>query len=127
MGVDVYVQDMPWEKSGYLDWDDSGAFIVVNAAHSLVRQRFSCAHELGHLSDFMNRGVRRSADRDHLASQGRDADEIYANKYAAALLMPKNDVARLFTQGLNTDQLASRFKVSSEAMQWRLVNLGLAR
>ena len=118
-----------------LDPDMSGALIkalgrdpviMLNGSDSSNRKRFSCAHELGHY-------VRRSRDidsyeyRDHrasLASQGTDPEEIYANRFAAALLMPADAVRRL--RHLGEVELAVRFGVSREAMQYRLQSLNLA-
>ncbi len=67
--------------------------IYVHASDSLNRQRFTCAHELGHY-------VKRSAMGDEeweyvehralLASQGTDPEEVYANKFAAGLLMSED-------------------------------------
>ena len=109
------------------------AEIYVHAADSENRQRFTCAHELGHY-------IRRTAaedteweyveHRDLLTSQGTNPDEIYANQFAAALLMPREVVeARLNdlgSRGLGAaPSLAVEFGVSADAMQFRLKNLGL--
>jgi Zn-dependent peptidase ImmA (M78 family) len=101
--------------------------IYVHASDSPNRQRFTCAHELGHY-------VKRSATgdvaweyvehRDLLTSQGSDKEEIYANQFAASLLMPSEKVQEL-SQTLTTAALAYEFGVSAEAMHYRLVNLGL--
>jgi Zn-dependent peptidase ImmA (M78 family) len=119
-----------------LDPDVSGALvkerqkdpvIFLNATDSPNRQRFTAAHELGHF-------VKRSDDpdqyeyidrRDALATTGRDPEEIYANQFAAALLMPEKDVRSLAELKLTDVQMALRFDVSLEAMQYRLQNLGL--
>jgi Zn-dependent peptidase ImmA (M78 family) len=50
-------------------------------------------------------------------------DEIFANKFAAALLMPKEEVERLEHDGLSPALLALKFGVSEEAMNFRLDNL----
>lgn len=109
------------------------AEIYVHAADSENRQRFTCAHELGHY-------IRRTAaedteweyveHRDLLTSQGTNPDEIYANKFAAALLMPREVVEarlnELGSRGLGAaPSLAVEFGVSADAMQFRLKNLGL--
>jgi Zn-dependent peptidase ImmA (M78 family) len=101
--------------------------ILLNAADSPNRRRFTCAHEIGHF-------VKRSDApeeyeyidrRDTLASTGRDPDEVYANQFAASLLMPAKYVRRLAEEGLSDLQMALRFDVSLEAMQYRLHHLGL--
>lgn len=102
--------------------------ILLNQQDSRNRRRFTCAHELGHY-------VRRSAEsneyarvdlRDRRSSTGEDPEEIYANEFAACLLMPEDEVKNLDELGLDDLEMALRFKVSREAMKFRLVNLGLA-
>jgi Zn-dependent peptidase ImmA (M78 family) len=102
--------------------------ILVNAADSPNRKRFTCAHEIGHF-------VRRSDSPDAyervdlrgpLASAGQDPEEIYANAFAACLLMPEAEVRRLVKSGKSELELAQYFDVSREAMQYRLQNLRLA-
>ena len=99
----------------------------MNANDSPNRQRFTCAHELGHF-------VRRAANPDSyewvdlrgpLAAAGQDPEEIYANSFAAALLMPEAEVRRLWKEGERELELAQYFDVSREAMQYRLMNLRL--
>lgn len=101
--------------------------IYVHVSDSANRQRFTCAHELGHY-------VKRSATgdvaweyvehRDLLTSQGTDQEEIYANQFAASLLMPREAVEELHKK-LGPAALAYEFGVSADAMHYRLVNLGL--
>lgn len=109
------------------------AEIYVHAADSLNRQRFTCAHEIGH---YVRRVAAEDTEweyiehRDLLTSQGTSQDEIYANQFAAALLMPREVVearyAELESRGLGAaPSLAVEFGVSADAMQYRLKNLGL--
>jgi Zn-dependent peptidase ImmA (M78 family) len=119
-----------------LDTDTMGALvkrpgeeptILISQSDHENRKRFTCAHELGHF-------VRRSEEteqyysvdlRSSLSSSGRDPEEIYANEFAASLLMPPDDV-RIFVQaGLSDLEIAVRFKVSRETVQNRLTNLYL--
>jgi Zn-dependent peptidase ImmA (M78 family) len=125
----------------HLDASTSGALvkerervptIVLNATDSPNRKRFTCAHELGHYVRRTDGGDGEGVEyeyvdrRDPLASTGTDPDEIYANQFAASLLMPAEHVRRLADEGLRDVQMAIRFDVSLEAMQYRLRNLGLA-
>ncbi len=102
--------------------------ILLNMIDSRNRQRFSCAHELGHF-------IRRSENpdeyeyvdlRDLLASTGTDPEEVYANEFAACLLMPEKEVRRLRSGGVEDYEMALIFGVSREAMHYRLVNLRVA-
>ena len=102
--------------------------IYINGADSAVRQRFTCAHELGH---YVARTTGSSDDsygyidrRGPSASHGTDPSEIYANQFAAELLMPRENVHALADE-LTDAALAVRFNVSLGAMRYRLVNLGI--
>jgi Zn-dependent peptidase ImmA (M78 family) len=101
--------------------------IMISERDSDNRKRFTCAHELGHY-------VRRSEEtetyssidlRSDLSKAGSDPEEVYANEFAACLLMPPNDLRAYHATGLSDLEMAIRFKVSREAMQNRLRNLGL--
>jgi Zn-dependent peptidase ImmA (M78 family) len=101
--------------------------IMLNENNGLNRKRFTCAHEIGH---FVRRGDTSEPYttidfRDPESSLGNDPDEIYANEFAACLLMPEEDVKLLAKEGLGDLELAIRFGVSRDAMQFRLKNLGL--
>ncbi|HEX3608184.1 MAG TPA: ImmA/IrrE family metallo-endopeptidase [Solirubrobacterales bacterium] len=101
--------------------------ILLNETDSENRRRFTCAHELGHF-------VRRSEEADEytrvdlrnsLSATGEDPEEVYANEFAACLLMPEDEVRSFAETGMGDLEMAIRFKVSREAMQFRLKNLGL--
>lgn len=114
--------------------------IGLNATHAKTRQRFTIAHEIGHLHlhqgrpMFVDRSVRIDR-RDANAALGLDREEIEANSFAAALLMPQEMILAAVTQlsphrgATGTEEtirrLASRFDVSPQAMEYRLANLGL--
>lgn len=103
--------------------------IALNQSDSENRKRFSCAHELGH---FIRRtdsflGVEQYAYLDRrspLSSSGTNLDEMYANAFAASLLMPVRAVEQLVDAKLQPSEMALRFHVSSDAMHYRLENLG---
>lgn len=125
-GVPVFEYDLPYGLSGYLDWDAQGAFIVVNRWNSPERRRFTVAHELGHYFDVFRRNLPRvKKDRGPLAAAGTDIDEIYANRFAASVLMPANAVRDKFRLTKDVGMLARLFQVSDQAMSVRLRNLKL--
>ena len=102
--------------------------IYLNKRDSKNRQRFTCAHELGHYVQ------RASTDDDAWeyvdrrgpsAAQGTNPDEIYANRFAAALLMPPAVVKHLHRMGFTAAEMAYRLGVSVEAMNIRLDVLGV--
>jgi len=107
---------------------DNGAVIGINQDHPLVRQRFSIARELGH--HLLEHHDHFHIDLSDATGQGEPPgynwfDERNANDFAAQVLMPAALVAAAFADDPNLNRLAKHFKVSREAMGWRLVNLGL--
>ena len=117
---------------------DGSGVIGVNSSHSPTRQRFSIAHEIGHLLLHSNEEVhidekRPLGRRDELSSQAVDASEIEANQFAAELLMPESLVHESVNNLANDDpdtsveeaieELARTFGVSQLAMTHRLTNL----
>jgi Zn-dependent peptidase ImmA (M78 family) len=146
-GISVRYQPFRGESdiSAVLKKDAGKAVIGVNSAHSATRQRFSIAHELGHyylheheplFVDFATTLGRQSVRfRDGTSSQGINIEEVEANKFAAALLMPAPMVRQAVDRLLGdepdilpeiaTNKLATLFHVSKSAMEFRLLNLEL--
>ena len=129
LGIQVYTAVLDDGVSGMLvKRPGVDPAIYLNRLDSPNRQRFTCAHELGHY-------VKRASTDDDTweyvdtrgpnASTGKDPDEIYANGFAAALLMPREAVARMVKNGLTAAEMAYRLGVSLEAMNIRLGVLGL--
>lgn len=113
----------------------SGVFIIgVNSLHPPQRQRFTLAHELGHLQlhrDILEEQVhldRGSLRRDWLSSQGVDECEMEANAFASELLIPSELLERaLAGRRIDIEEedevgaLARKFRVSPAAMRYRLM------
>lgn len=135
-GVRVLKHPMKDEHSGMLLTKDGKAVIVVNARHHPRRQRFSVAHELGHLVLHPRAGHRVGDDVElfhrHEYHRRNMPQETQANYFAAAILMPEGavrDAADELELDLVSDRdvqtLAREFDVSVAAMTIRLQNLGL--
>ncbi len=135
-GIQVRFEPLEENLSGMLFQEGSRAIIGVNALHPKSRQRFTIAHELGHLElhklskIHMDHGyvVHR---RDERSSQAVDIQEIEANSFAAELLMPvsmmEDDLAGHevdYEDEELTRWLADRYRASLEAMIIRLAKLG---
>lgn len=121
------------DLSGVLFREAEKAIIGVNASHSRVRQRFTVAHEIGHMCLHLNEdifvdGTASTLRRDKKASQASDLKEMEANHFAASLLMPRKFVEsiakRKIVPSWRIPELAKTFGVSMEAMTFRLSNLG---
>ena len=109
--------DVPW--SGALESSEHGATIQVRFADGFLRQRFTLAHELGHL---MLHPL-GTAFRDHTFSGGWQ--EVEANHFAACLLMPRDLIQVHVRMNIQAAELAKRFQVSRSAMAVRLGVLGI--
>lgn len=129
MGLDVFITELPANVSGALIKErGQDPAIFLNGDDNKVRQRFTCGHELGHY-------IARQADnseaydyvdlRGETASNGTHSDEIFANKFAAELLMPEEEVKRLWEQNQPSYIMAHYFGVSDDAVKYRLKNLRL--
>lgn len=136
----AFVQYEPTEDnlSGFLlrDFEHYRVLIGVNQNHHSRRQRFTIAHELGHL--LLHEGEKFHVDRryavklrDENASKGVSEEEKEANLFAAELLMPacfiKKDLAQFDALDLFDDEkiesLAKVYEVSTQALTFRLAYL----
>jgi Zn-dependent peptidase ImmA (M78 family) len=139
LGVRIERADLGEDCSGVLVRRGETAVIGVNYAHHPNRQRFTIAHELGHFvlhkgAKYIDKGIPTVQFRNAESSTGTQTEEREANQFAAALLMPAGLLRREFQKhpfDLGDDYalnvLCGLFGVSSQAMSFRLVNLGLLR
>lgn len=108
-GIDVrYFVNKKYD--GFLKWDTQQdcPVIAVNATQAPVRQRFSMAHELGHLIIDWNwipyGNENKSFDKDKVLNitlfrGGKQTpEEINVNEFAAAFLMPDSLLKKLTTE-----------------------------
>ncbi len=122
------------ELAGMLVRGKGQIIIGVNSLHHPNRQRFTIAHECGHLlfhkgDVHIDRSFRINK-RDSLSSQAVDPDEIEANRFAAELLIPydliKADLLKHNIDMENEEEikhLARKYEVSVQAMTFRITNL----
>lgn len=128
------------QLSGFAYQKNDQKVIGVNNTESEERQRFTIAHELGHL--FLHKNAVNYDQggimlfRDGHSSEGTDNKEVQANRFAAELLMPepnlRQDLAKEKAFDLMTDpsllqsfvkKMAKKYKVSEQAMSIRLTTL----
>lgn len=131
LGISVNYERLDNDVSGLMLVENSVAKIAVNESHHRNRQRFTLAHEIGHVLLHAKDDrvfVDRRFFRNEWSSTGELREEIEANAFAAALLMPKSFIKKhLNAEGGITDidvfRLATQFEVSEQAMTLRLVKL----
>lgn len=121
LGVDVAIQPL-----GQLDGlaAATGSARLILAATSTVpaRQRFTLAHELGHLAASDDQQLH--TDENVYARDGEG--EMRANAFAAELLMPEAALAdRVHRGSLWFEELVWELQVSPTALAYRLGNLKL--
>ena len=138
MGVKLMYSPLDDELSGMVYVKNGDPIIGVNSLHHPNRQRFTIAHEVGHL--IMHRHqIEQEVHvdktflmlrRDSESSSGVNAIEVEANAFAAEVLMPKilvNNALKNRTFDIDDEsliaQLAKQFKVSTQAIQFRLGRL----
>ena len=124
-GVPVTVLGLPAGLAGLQGRKHDLSFIFVNGAESLVRQRFTLAHEFGHVELGHAGSVDYTAD---VFGEGhKPPAEMQADGFAAEFLAPVDGVRRWLTavdeppSDLGTVvRLADHFHVSAEAALYRL-------
>ncbi|EPH03292.1 hypothetical protein HMPREF1531_01351 [Propionibacterium sp. oral taxon 192 str. F0372] len=127
-GVDVAVQDLGENFDGLAVSTSTVRLILVATSTNASRQRFTMAHELGHLLAHDDQEIHQ--DRDIHADENRYSEsEVRANAFAAAFLMPEFELQEwLFEHGSEMDalcRLATDLIVSPSALAYRLWNLEL--
>ncbi|MFC3052383.1 ImmA/IrrE family metallo-endopeptidase [Kordiimonas pumila] len=147
LNITIRYEPMDNELSGMIFIKDGKPIIGINSLHNANRKRFTLAHEIGHYrlhSALVSQEVHLDTNfsgglyRDLKSATGVDPIEVEANAFAAELLMPehliKEEVSKcdidLLTDPFLDDEaekyiteLADKFKVSSLAIQTRIVNL----
>ena len=132
--IKIFVDFLPDDISGILDFRNEPAIILINSTHGLNRRRFSLAHEIGHFYLHKPSGIhvdKQTFFRNIKSQKGLDEIEIEANRFAAELLMPAdlltNELEQFFDP-IDSDEdviseLSKKFEVSTTAMSFRLQNL----
>ncbi len=129
LGIDVFEAELePSVSAAIVKKVGRDPSILLSKIDHPNRQRFSCAHELGHF-------IRRSTNdpdafeyvdfRDPDSSTGEREEERFANTFAANLLMPEKEARERYRATPSSVELAFTFKVSQESIVNRLKNLGL--
>lgn len=136
LGLTVIERDLEDQVSGMLVIKKGRGTIAINENQHLNRQRFSIAHEIGHYLLHRDDGqVFIDATpvffRDTASAEGRSLQEIAANRFAAELLMPEQNMREiLHNQPIDVfddtaiRRIANQFGVSSQALTIRLTRLG---
>jgi Zn-dependent peptidase ImmA (M78 family) len=148
LGVRVHYEELEDRVSGVLVIKGGQKHALINSKHHPNRQRFSLAHEIGHLVLHDCRQDRLFIDTNLRMYQrvGAPSDEAYANGqslttpteereanlFASAILMPE-DLVKSQARNIDLEDeadvalLARLFSVSDQAMSIRLHQLRVLR
>ncbi|ABI78223.1 DNA-binding protein [Hyphomonas neptunium ATCC 15444] len=131
-GIRVFLDKLDYGVSGLYAYDSQiGPCILFNSEHPPTRRAMTGAHELGHFI-----GTRNQPDIVYEGEPEDPREEVYANAFAAAFLMPAQAVRRMYQEyqevsGKFTPRhlilMAHRWNVSEEAMCLRLEGLKLLK
>lgn len=94
LGLRVFVRPLPSSIAGvYAYHDELGACVLLNRLHPRVRRRWTLSHELAH---FMT--TRREPSVARNLEGRKHPDDVFADAFAAAFLMPSATVRRIFDE-----------------------------
>lgn len=132
---DLVVSEDDLDKEGYLvPLGVHGAELIIRRRDSIPRKRFTIAHELGHwVLAHLKSGVLAFGSSNsrpisfNAEHKRRTPEEIWCNRFAASLLIPKNDLSDYLR---NKDHGVARqiarghlaFGVSEETFLLRVTN-----
>lgn len=143
LGAQLRYSPLDEQLSGMIYISGQTPIIGINSLHHPNRQRFSIAHEVAHLvlhrqqlipgkvhvdKEFKVQFM--TLNRDETSALGTDRIEIEANQFAAELLMPTawfldalgNKPFDIDNEG-PIEELAKKFRVSRQALDFRFRNL----
>lgn len=127
LGIELYLRSMPDDPlDGAHQLVGDAAFIFINSAHAITRQRFTAAHELGHHRHGIGEGP---AVFENDVARLREPTEVGVNQFAAYFLIDPEG-AHLVADELDDPRervvaVASRFAVSPESSAIHLSELRL--
>lgn len=128
LGITVLEAELPENILGGLIKDaDKDPVLMLNQGDSLEHNRFNCAQKLGYYAErkaqhaecykYVEFRVRHGIDNGNL--------EIFADTFAASLLMPDLAVRQLARKGMSLKGMAQHFGVTADALEYRLKQLGI--
>ena len=142
LGAQLRFSPLDQELAGMIYISENKPIIGVNSLQHPNRQRFTIAHEIAHLElhgHLISGKVHVDKDfpvqfaglnRDATSALGTEKIEVEANRFAAELLMPTEFLIQALTskpfdiddEG-PLDELAKKFRVSRQALEYRIRNL----
>mgnify|MGYP000993290245 CR=1 FL=1 len=123
LGYTVISTDFENDISGMVVNSKDEKTIYINNNDTPERQRFTIAHEIGHI--LLHHIEDDEYFVDYRNKERYDSKEFEADNFAANLLMPKDKSIEVWQGTRDVDDFAKTMKVSRAAASIRLMNLGL--
>ena len=124
LGYSVFQADFENDIAGKVEKNSNEAIIYINRNDKPERQRFTIAHEIGHI--LLHHNNNQDIDFIDYRNKGEYSQkEFEADNFPAALLMPKDRSIELWNNLNDVDDFARAISVSRAAASIRLMNLGL--
>jgi len=143
LGINVVEGQLPTDVSGALiKKEGEDPVVLLNQNDSVTRKRFTCAHEIGHYIEriFFSSADHRNAYeyvdfRTATVQEKKSESELFADDFAAELLMPRGEVNAVLSaitddiQQIESNDnvsmakvlpVAERFGVSNSAAIYRI-------
>lgn len=125
--IKIFFLDLSGCGSGASATGDFGSAILINSSEAPWRQNFDLAHEFFHLITWNT--FKQVFDDPNM----KEKQETFANKFAACLLLPADEITREFNTrakdgSVNFNDcidIAREFEVSTDALLYRLAELKL--
>ena len=138
LGAQLRYSPLDNEISGMIFIREGSPIIGVNSLHHPHRQRFTIAHEIGHLElhrDIITANVHVDKSfpvlrRDENSAMGTNQIEVAANQFAAALLVPRSIIDAEFKDKPHDidddgplEALSKKLRISKQTLEYRIRNL----
>jgi len=123
LGYQIYCRssELSDKFSGQIAKSGKTVGIMYNKNHHQVRQRFTVAHEIGHL--MLEHGIVISDYKEVIDFKTQSPIEVEANIFGAELIMPgfilRKYLKKKYTESVK--KLSEVFNVSEEAMWYKVV------
>lgn len=125
LGIDIAIEPLPRGLDGLSICRGDFRLALISSGIPGTRQRFTLAHEVAHLLF----GDSEELRVDENVTGHKTTEEIRANAFAAALLMPREALRRAVPHGKVTEtivaDLLTRYGVSQQSLAYRLHNIGV--
>jgi Zn-dependent peptidase ImmA (M78 family) len=130
LGLEYIELNDPKDIDGaIIEIEDKPKIAVLNKARPIQRQRFTLAHELGHIflqhtqrDIYDPEAEREKEEYDSVVSHKKPPAEVEADVFASELLVPLDQIKKLEKDIDNVGKMAEIFNVSKQAMALAVMN-----